>query len=206
MLSGFALYRTYQALNLHFTSKFDVLKYGQAPKTFTREVFEKRSDKIRFDSFARKIPEDEAFKFCLANFVHNKDKWFYEDLTDQWDVYLSWKKYFDAFAYHFDLEQKIVDDVMRDKDVTMSQMLQETKSGNQPPLLQMLLHGKVTPEYVVTLDHTLKFVGEWNALYKGVDPFVEQKLFVLTKYSKLCYILSKGKRSESPKSRPPQQS
>ena len=190
-MSGYQFFRTYQSLHWHFTSKFDVLKYGEESKTLSIDNFNKRKDKLKFETFASKIQGKTGFYFCIANFVHNDEQWFYGDFKDADAIYRNWRKYFDAFTYNFKAEIKKLENIVdvHKLDGFKSLMLQ-TSSGNKPPLLQLLLHSEVTPECVCMYVTGFNFLESWSELYLD-DPLVQKKLFIIKKYQPLCKLISK---------------
>lgn len=194
MISGYQFYRIHHSLNLHFTSNFDVLKYGYQSKSVSLELFNNRKDKGRFDIFANKINSDtKAIHFCIANFVHNTDGWIYREYDDADAIYTQWNKYYDSFSYEFKTEYIFLTKMMHEKGIKFNDMLVPTTSGNYPPLLQLLLHNKVTPEFVCTLDSKFEFTDGW---YEGSrnDPYVEKEVFILKKYTPLCSVIKNNKR------------
>lgn len=192
MLTGFQFYKIHTSLQLHFNSKLNYLKYGASLKKLTIDSFNKRNDRLRFDSYASKLNnEHEAMQFCVANFVHNDEKWIYKEYGESESVYRNWKKYFSAFAYNFTGEFKTLQKIQADKSITFNKMLEQTPSGGQPPLLQLALHGMLSPEFIVTLDSKFSFITKWKDIYKDVDPFIEKKLSILTNYEPICILISK---------------
>jgi hypothetical protein len=190
MITGFQFFKTYQTVNWHLLSKIDVLKYSGTPKNLTLDSYRLRDDRMRFESYANKInTEREAFYFCVSNFVHNNDKWIYDCFDDSNLVYKGWRKYFDAFSYNFKAECLTLENIKTAKGLMHDKLFVQTKSGGQPPLLQMLLHGLVTPEFVCTMEYHFKFFKSWNDLYSGIDPMVENTLSKLTNYVPLVKII-----------------
>lgn len=187
----------YHSLNLHFTSSFDVLKYGNKSKTVSVDSYNKRRDKPRFESYANRLHNERtAFRFCVANFVHNEESWFYGDYTEAESIYTEWKGYLESFEYKFKGEYKSILNIMREKEIKFDRMIEPTASGNNPPLMQLLLQGKITPEFVCTLNTQFAFLDGW---YEHVeeDPFVSKKVFTLQKYYPLCRLITKEFRGKS---------
>jgi len=191
MMSGLQFYKTYTSLSLHFQSNYDILKYGKA-KNLTPDSYSKRKDRLKFESYAQKIQDERAaFYFCTANFMHNGKNWFYEPYADASDIYKQWKKYFDAFDYNFKQEFANLKKVLNDYDTTFEKMLLQTTSGNNPPLLQLLLAGKLSPEFVCKMDAHFQFIDTWYDMYAYSDPYIQDKLFRLKKYTPLVNMLRK---------------
>lgn len=192
MLSGFDFFRTYSSVHWHFTSAFDVLKYGCNSRNLTLDNYKRRRDKMKFDGFSNKLNDERtAFYFCVANFVHNKENWFYDGFTEANSIYTSWRKYYDAFQYNFKSEFKIMDAVLKERNMSFKNSLIKTPTGANPPLLQLLLHGTLTPEFICRMNDKFDFLESWYNIYTCNDPFVESKINTLRKYQPLVMALSK---------------
>jgi hypothetical protein len=192
MMSGYDFYRTYSSLNWHFTSKFDIVKYGLHSKRLSVDGYKKRNDHLKFETYAKKMQSERiGYYFCVANCVHNKSNWIYESYSDADDIYKQWKKYFDAFEYNFKQEMGVLKGVIDKNDTTIRKMLLPTDSWNNPPLLQLLFSGKLSPEFIVTMDSHFQFIDNWYDMYFNIDPYIESKLFTLRKYVPLVAILRK---------------
>jgi hypothetical protein len=166
------------------------MKYGVRQANIN--AFNKRNDKLKFESYGNKFDtEHEAVQFCFANFVHNSDSFVYSDYMASETIYKEWKKYFKFFNDNFKDEFAELTKVMQTNSVDFKQMQSITKGWNHPPLLQMYLHGTLTAEFIVTLDSKFSFLESWLESYGGVDPFIEKKLTILTKYKPICILISK---------------
>lgn len=192
MINAYRFFAIYKALDMHFTSKYDILKYGGKSSNISLDRFTSRKDRLRFEKFARNINnEKDAYDFCVSNFIHCDDKWFYHDYASADKVYVSYKGYFEALKYNFAAEMKVLENYKKEYEINFKDMLVATKSGNQPPLLQLFLHAKFSAYFICILDSYYKFLNVWYEQARGVDPFVEKQLFVLTKFAPLCILKSK---------------
>ena len=195
MLNGYQFFQIQHSLKLHFTSKFDILKYGSKSACVSPDIFHKRQDKSRFDNFAGKLHNSRiAMNFCIANFVHSNEGWLYESYSYAATIYTEWRGYFDAFKYKFKVEYDTLTGVIHEKNIKFKDTLVPTKRGNAPPLLQLMVHSEVTPEFICTLNSTFNFLDAWSG-YVANDPFLEQQVFILKKYSPLCNIIRKGRQN-----------
>ncbi len=150
---------------------------------------------MRFEVFSNKLMyKDIAFNFCVANFVHNIDNWIYEDFQESDYVYKQWLQYINSFTYNIKQEINFVGQIKIEKKISFQEMLQTTKNGNKPPLLQLTLHGRISSEFICTLDNTFTFLESWEKEYEH-DPFVLKKIQNLIKYRKLLKII-RSKQSE----------
>lgn len=153
-------------------------------------MYERRRDKLRFESMAVKLNNaKKAFDFCVANFVHNNDKWIYEDYQTSESIYNEWKRYMDGFKYRFTEEYKKLEGVQKKHGKKFGDMIVKTESGNQPPLLQLLLFNEFTPEFVCKLDSHFHFIQGWYDMYKKEDPFLANRTFILTRYTPILRML-----------------
>jgi|ERR1035437_1621604 hypothetical protein len=192
MLSGFQFYKTYCSLNLHFSGKYDVLKYGDRLKSLNMTAYEKRKEKFKFMAFATKLQDERsAYHHCVANFMHNNSNWLYEPFSESDAIHKNWRKYFDAFEYNFKQEFNVLNNVMESNNAKFETMLLQTESGRKPPLLQLMLTRKVSPEFIIKLDSRFQFIDTWYDLYLKHDPLVETIIFKLKKYSPLLNLLRK---------------
>ncbi len=196
MLSSFQFYKIYQSLNLHFTSNsFDFFKYGFNSKSVNKISFDNRRDRMRFDVFSNKLMyKDTAFNFCVSNFVHNEENWIYNDYQDAESIYKQWLKYINSFTYSFKREFKYLESIKEENSVYFQNLLYPITTNSKPPLLQLTLHGRFTPEFICTLDNKFKFLNMWKDENQS-DPFVSKKIQNLIKYTKLLTMI-RSKRSE----------
>jgi hypothetical protein len=194
MLSGYNFFRIHHSLNLHFTSNFDIIKYGNNNKSVSLDVYHKRRDKGRYDLYGNKFySENDATDFCIANFIHNEEGWLYNDYKEADAIYTQWSAYFDAFKYKFKSEYFILTKIMNERKINFDTMLVRTTNGNNPPLMQLLIHGKLSPEFVITLNEQFKFINRWYDEIQN-DPYLEREIFKLKKYAPLCNVITQKKR------------
>ena len=62
---GFEAYAMFHALKLHFTSKYDYVKYS-GKTNVTKDQFMLRKDKFQFYKLSRKYKRDELFGFFVG--------------------------------------------------------------------------------------------------------------------------------------------
>ena len=191
MISGFATYQIYMATQLHLTGKYDLFKYGVNAKRWNIEAYQKRNDQHKFESLGHKVYKAKvAIEFCAANFVHGKQDWLYHEISDANDVYHGWRGYLESFAYRFKTEFNIMQQTMTERSMTFDDMVSKTASGNHAPLLQMLIKGYVTPEFILKLDEHKLFLDGWVTEYDS-DPFIKKRLHMITKYRPLFNLFRK---------------
>jgi hypothetical protein len=181
MLSGYEFFKIYHSLHLHFTSaKYDVFKYnGKTNASYS--AFERRRDKLRFDSFANKlIGKHKAGQFCIANFVYGSNHFIYEPYDDGYDVYLHWKKIRESVTHTFEKDIGYLNRIVENKPGI--NLFEKTKSGNHPPLLQVGLAQMVGVETLCIIDKEHReFFDNWMLICDN-DPMVTEKLLMWKKY------------------------
>ncbi len=192
MISGFKFWQIYQSLYLHFSSSYDVIKYGTKSKTLTKSSFERRRDKGRFEIFANKLNSTkEALYLCISNFVRNEEGWIYRDYNDSFVVYCEWKAYIESFSYRFKEELFFIEKTKKDNDLSFNDLLKKTPSGKHPPLLQLYFNKKISIECLTLLAQKFDFLNDWINEYEN-DPYISNELKILTKYFPLIIIIRKG--------------
>lgn len=192
MISGYQLYNVYHTTHLHFTTNYDCLKYNGKSKSISEDSFNNRKDKTRFDQWATKINNRKiALDFCVFNFANNEESWFYTEFERANDVYLKTKGYFSSLQFNLKNEFNFLESIKADKDITFKDLVNETKSKNKPPLLQLLLRKNISKEFLCLLDKQSTFINEWKENYES-DPLVQNELEILTKYQPFVIINSRN--------------
>lgn len=99
---GFDAYEMYHGLKLHFTSKYDYVKYGGKTKV-SKDQFMLRKDKYTFYKLSRKYKREELFGFYVSNFLKNPKVWVGELLMEDADSeYKLWLRVQQSLSYIFD--------------------------------------------------------------------------------------------------------
>lgn len=180
MLSGYGFYRIYQSLHLHFTSTYDVFKYGGKSKTINTNLYNKRRDKTIFERLAPKFQsEKRAGQFVLANFVYNSNDWLYQPYQQADEIYIKWKSIRDSLLTHIKNDLNVLSQVVKEQETC--NIFDKTPKGNKPPLLQLFLARRISKECLVCLDDVYSFTDNWSDWYE-IDPLISDQLFVLKKY------------------------
>jgi hypothetical protein len=177
-MNGWEVWKVYQPLLLHFTTKYDVLKYGGKAKNITHDRYIERNDKTFFEHIATKINKSEVGQFCIANFAHNEEQWLYTDT--KFDIFTKWKSIRSAITQNFTTDIKTLSE-HKAKLGTWGSYINKTSSGRNAPLLQMYLHRFILPETMIILDKIHPFLDVWEDEYP-FDPLAEAEIKKLTKY------------------------
>lgn len=189
MITGYTFFRIHQALKLHFTSKYDVVKYkGKSPNT-TYEKFESRSDKHTYEKWAKLTTTDlDAGALVMSNMLLNDTNYIYNDADLAIKIYKKWKKEHDAVTYYIEEDFKKLNQILRDQQVFYDNLFQKTPKGSIAPILQMYLAAKVLPDTICYLsDSNNDFISKWVKEYED-DPMISKIVFKLQKYVPLCKI------------------
>lgn len=106
--SPFRAWQVFNAVKLHYTSNFDIAKYGTSSKTLTVERFKKTSAKYTYEKMYNKFRNcDELTAFLSVAFYENNIKT-PVDLFDAFELinlqYLRQKKILANPEYHVNLE------------------------------------------------------------------------------------------------------
>lgn len=190
MLSGFGFYKTYFPLKLHFTSSYDALKYHNSIRSLDKESFQGRKDSSRFEYWGNKIQsKEEALKYCVLNFSAGNDNWIYDDFDQAKEVYYAKSAYYSSLSRNLKAEYKIITSTMKEKDLEFDQLTKKTPSGSHPPLLQMLLKGYLSKEFICLLGGN--FLEKWQEEL-ALDPMINKEIGILTKYKPFAIMFSRG--------------
>lgn len=190
MISGWDLYKIYQPLKLHFTTDFNVMKYGfknTATRNKHAETFSSRNYAGLFDAYAARLQSKrKAGLFCVANMVYDGDPNFiFKDYAQTEKTYLQMIKVRDSLTRTFRLDLDWVKGACENKGINPAKSI-ESLDGKKPPLLQFFLARKIQPETLSIIDDALTSVGvdffdKWGQMYHN-DSYVQKRLFTNKKF------------------------
>jgi hypothetical protein len=185
-MSPFKFYCIYQAIHLHFTSTYDVIKYGfKASKSINKTSFENRKDHNLFESWASHFQSEKiAGQHCIANFVYNERSWLYQSKEQSTEIYLKWKSIRESQLHHIKNDFNVLSQIVETKKVdSIFDIFTKTPAGKKPPLLQLFLAGHISKEFICVLNHwCYPFLLKWENEYE-IDPLISDQIFILRKYS-----------------------
>lgn len=180
-LSPYQFFKIYQGTYLHFTSSYNMIKYGGKAKTITQDNFNNRKDRQKFVAWANKMETSkDTLMFCVFNFLNSND-WLYCEYESARDIALTKKLFYSTFTKNITNDFNFIKQIKDDKNISFDGLISETNSGNKPPLLQALLNNTVSIEFVCLLDYSTEFINSWQYIYK-IDPFLTEKLTKMKKY------------------------
>lgn len=182
-MTPFGCYRAYLAFKSHFTTKsYDIIKY-RGRVSASRESFEKRKDKYRFEKMAKTLNDEEIVMTFVANFTRKAD---YSGLFDpQTDArYTEYQKYIQSLSYNYGNELKKLFEHAKDSQMCYNDVFFSSE-GQHPPVLLAYMGGDISIETFCILDRlnsfTDKMVGD--VVTEGIlqtarkyDPFLKVDL------------------------------
>jgi hypothetical protein len=155
--SGFEACQIYTGLKLHFTTKYDYVKYG-GKTNVSKDSFMLRKDKYFFYKLSRKYSKEELFGFYVANFLENPKVWIGNLLSEDCDsTYKVWMKTQQSLSYIFDQDLNTLFDLVDKPD----QML-KVVDGDYPLLYNLYKQDTVKLETVIILDDIMNFIPMWT--------------------------------------------
>jgi len=174
-MTAFDTYRTYLALNQHFTRKsYDYFKYNGKVKV-SETTFLGRKDRYFFEKASRKFKKEEFIEFLLANYTSGTEHWIGNLMSGANLIEMKkWKKRIDSLTYTF--KEDIMSIVDQDENLDSSLKMQE---GRHPLLYRMYLRKKVSLETLVILDDLVGYSKLWK---RYDDMMMNDLLFLMEKY------------------------
>lgn len=181
MISGFDFYRAYLAIKLHFTTKYDVIKYCGKTKA-SADDFAVRNDRLMFEKWGKRSSKaSDAIETSVANFIIGEKDWVYGDVENGIMIYTKWKGIKSSLTYNITQDYNHLKSFLGSKVKHYDDFLSQTANGNKAPLLQIYLSGRLVPDTIVSLDRIQPFLADWTIRYSD-DPLVTNELFKLVKY------------------------
>jgi len=159
--SGFECYALFHALKLHFTSKYDFVKYS-GKTNVTQDSFMIRKDKFTFYKLSRKYGKDDMFGFFVSNLLEKPKLWSGDLLSeDAESTFKVWQKTQQSLFYIF---QQDLSTLM--EDVDSPQQLLKVVDGEYPLLYNNYVQSRIKLETVMIMNQFLNFFPMWT---KRVD-------------------------------------
>ena len=180
MISPYGFFKIYHPVNLHFTSTYDVFKYNSKIKNINRDMFEERNDKVMFEILSSKIDNVEtALRFCVFNSLRNS-LWLYDAFEISKECYLNSNKFYSNFTRNIKQDYDVIESIKRSKQIPLSDITTPTRSGNKPPIVQLLLKNSISIEFVCILNSNSNFTDTWKSC---LDPLVQDYRIKICKYT-----------------------
>ena len=161
MYGGFDVFKTYLAVKNHFTTDYDFSKYG-GRVTASLESFTKRPDRYFFHKLSKRYNERDILDYFVSNFAVDSNKWIGNLINNEGsENYSRFKRYKDAFEYHFRNDCVCVSNVITADNIRFDDVF-SVDSGQHPRLLRLLLSEQISIQSVIILDKVLGFVKRWD--------------------------------------------
>lgn len=153
---GFEAYALFHALKLHFTSKYDYVKYS-GKTNVSKNQFMLRKDKFQFYKLSRKYKREELFGFFVANMLVNPKIWVGDLLSeDAESEYKVWQKTQQSLSYVFEQDIQRVFDMVNNPEELL-----KVVDGQYPLLYNLYMQGKIAKETLIILNEILNFLPMW---------------------------------------------
>jgi hypothetical protein len=180
MISAYGVFKIYHPVNLHFTSNYDIFKYNSKIKSINRDIFEERNDKLLFEILSSKLDNaEETLKFCVFNSLRNS-LWLYDAFEISKECYLNGNKFYSNFKRNIKQDYDVIESIKRSKQIQFSEISNPTRSGNKPPIVQLLLKNNISIECCCLLNSKLNFTDTWESC---LDPLVQDYKTKICKYT-----------------------
>lgn len=193
MISPFKFFSIYQPVKLHFYTKYDYVKYKGKHSSLNKDRFEKRKDFTIFAALASKINSPtEALWFSISNFLIDKN-WIYGSFEYHKNIYLEKQKFFSSFSKNVQADLMVIEQVKKEKGITLDNFFTTTQSGNFPPLLQLYINNVISIETVVMLDIEFGFLEKWSIEFSN-DPYLVETVNKICKYKPFIILYRNGQK------------
>lgn len=175
-MSAFETYRTYLAMNQHFTRKsYDFFKYNGKVKV-NETTFLARKDRYFFEKASKKFKREEFMQFLLANYTSGTEHWIGNLMSGENLINMKkWKKRIDSLTYQ--VKEDILY-VIDEQDVSLDESLKMV-DGKHPLLYRLYLRKKISLETLVILDDLVGYSKLWK---RYDDMMLNELLFLMDKY------------------------
>jgi hypothetical protein len=172
--SAFETYRTYVLVKAHFTGKYDYYRYVGKSGTISRESFEKRTDKYRFEKLGLEV--DHPHHFFASNLVYDLGAWV-GDLSPRenapYDTFRSYRAHFEE-SLEADLKTLLENQIH--SRTTFMRSLRPGANGESPAIATKVRAGQVFVETAAVLNHFVNFVPSWETSKNPVDVTLAKKV------------------------------
>ena len=174
-MSAFDTYRTYLAVQQHFTRKtYDFFKYNGKVKV-SETTFLARKDRYFFEKLSRKFKRDEFMDFIISNYISGSDHWIGNLMSGENLINMKkWKSRVESLTYTF--KEDIMN--LNDQEEKLDASLDPTK-GTHPLLYRLWLRKKISLETMVILDDLVGYSKVWE---KHGDTMLQDHVFLMNKY------------------------
>lgn len=154
---GYEAFAVFHALKLHFTSKYDFVKYN-GKCNIGKDAFMLRKDKFYFYKLSRKYKKEELFGYYISNILVNPKLWAGDLLNEEAEsVYKSWLKWQQSISYNFENDLRNALDSVNKPDELL-----KVVDGDYPLLYNLYVQRDVNLESIVILNDFMNFLPMWK--------------------------------------------
>ena len=169
MNDPFESYKLYNALKLHFESKYDAVKYN-FKTSVTPNSFYKRKDKYFFAKLAKKY-NGNLKDFYISQFI-NGEKYIGDMMDSEAEQnYMKYKKIQESIHRTFEVDINSLDGY----DI---ESLLSSEDGQHPTIIKLWMQEEVTLETVVILNSILGFISREDSKIKDTIIWPDQKRLI----------------------------
>ncbi|CAB4127504.1 59 protein [uncultured Caudovirales phage] len=160
-MDGYAAYRYYLAVKLHFTrDSYDIFEKRGAVK-YSKDQFERRNDRMIFEKIARKYPKDhDLVQYLVSNIAYGNETPVYE-IEESERYYLNWIKRKESITHIFNDELSIIINDAHKNKLKKESVLDFT-FNQQPSILTLYLGKRISLETVSILNDFIGLTDMWN--------------------------------------------
>jgi hypothetical protein len=190
-LDAFTFFSLHQALKLHFTSNYDVIRYCGKVTNINENSFYARTDCRQFEYVAKKCDNKKiGGELCLANFM-KRDDWIHKDVETIFSTYNDRKEKRKDLTKNIQDDIAFLNSIVEEKKVReFHDLFQKTKTGNKPPAMQLYFVGKLLPDTILSIDdHNAGRILESWVEFGGLDPLIKKNMFKLNKFKPFAKII-----------------
>lgn len=169
MNDPFESYKLYNALKLHFESKYDAVKYNYKTSV-TPNSFFKRKDKYFFAKLA-KTHGKHLKEFYISQFINGQK--YVGDMMDAEaeQHYVNYKKIQESIHRTFEVDINSLDGY----DI---ESLLSSEDGQHPTIIKLWMQEEITLETVVILNSILGFITREDSKIKDTIIWPDQKKLI----------------------------
>jgi len=160
-MSPFDAYRLYRAVKLHMTSDaYDIIRYGDRPRSVSQDGFERRNDKWSFVKLSKMFTSEDHLRLFLAC-NHLRDEPYIRNLINS-------PEHLECFRKHLKIRESLVYTIEKDLRYLLDRYARPmdmltVNSGEWPPLAIEVQHNQIEIETVCVLGNIMQFLPMWKA-------------------------------------------
>jgi hypothetical protein len=172
-LDGLITWQLYCSIKLHFSNKkFDFIEYGVDDEKLPQSAYNKRRDKVFFETLASKILyQDRLIPILIANLYHNNKMWIRDFLkVESIARGVAYRKYILSFkdSFETDLKKLVLNGVVNNyKDLYSSDVSKNyfylLKKNNIHPITASVLNNVFYYKYISNTE--LSYVYDDDSFY-----------------------------------------